>query len=104
MSPVSTGIVLGDSELLRRLAFVTVSETSAEKTAATKPARRAPARKWDNETHAGLVDRGPHPILFAQALIALRCLPVTFRDPTETLAVFTSPLCLGCSLRLFRRC
>ena len=30
--------------------------------------------------------------------------PVTFRDPTETFAVFTSPLCLGCSLRLFRRC
>ena len=36
---------------------MTVSESSAEKQAAAKPERRANSRKWDGETHLGLVRR-----------------------------------------------
>jgi endonuclease III len=83
MSPVRTGIYSGESDPLRRLAFVTVGETSAEKTAATKPARRASARKWDNETRVGLVRRARRMNrTLAQAFPHVYC-ELDFTNPLE---------------------
>lgn len=47
----------GASYPLRRLTFVTVGQSSADKTTPAKAPRRASARKWDNETRVGLVRR-----------------------------------------------
>jgi endonuclease III len=83
MSPVRTGIFSGASDPLRTLAFVTVGETSAEKTAATKPARRASARKWDNETRVGLVRRARRMNrTLAQAFPHVYC-ELDFTNPLE---------------------
>src|SRR5258708_21796556 len=57
MSPVRTGPLQGESDPLRTLASVTVGETSADKSAAAKPAQRASSRKWAEETRVGLVRR-----------------------------------------------
>jgi endonuclease III len=57
LSPVRTGLHPGVSHPLRTLSSVTVRETSGEKAKAAKPAKRASARKWDNETRVGLVRR-----------------------------------------------
>ena len=53
MSPVAVSVV----GCLSTLAAVTVGESSTGKAAQPKPARRASARKWDSETHTGLVRR-----------------------------------------------
>ena len=53
MSPVA----VPDVGRLSTLAAVTVGESSAEKPARAKAARRPAARKWDSETHLGLVRR-----------------------------------------------
>jgi endonuclease-3 len=68
---------------LRTLAFVTLGETSAEKTAAAKPARRASARKWDNETRVGLVRRARRMNrTLAQAFPHVYC-ELDFTNPLE---------------------
>src|SRR5215208_3099367 len=83
MSPVRTGPRPGQSDPLSTLAFVTVGETSAEKTATTKPARRASARKWDDETRIGLVRRARRMNrALAQAFPHLYC-ELDFTNPLE---------------------
>jgi endonuclease III len=53
LSPVRSTVVGPVSTL----AAVTVGESSADKPAPTKSAKRPRARKWDSETHVGLVRR-----------------------------------------------
>jgi endonuclease III len=62
---------------------VTVGETSADKGAAAKPARRASPRKWDNETRVGLVRRARRMNrTLAQAFPHVYC-ELDFTNPLE---------------------
>jgi endonuclease-3 len=62
---------------------VTVGETSAGKTTAAKPARRATSRKWDNETRIGLVRRARRMNrTLAQAFPHVYC-ELDFTNPLE---------------------
>ncbi len=73
----------GESDPLRTLASVTVGETSADKAAAAKPARRASPRKWDNETRVGLVRRARRMNrTLAQAFPRVYC-ELDFTNPLE---------------------
>ena len=83
MSPVRTGLLPEESDPLSTLSFVTVGETSAEKPAAAKPARRASSRKWDNETRVGLVRRARRMNrTLAQAFPHVYC-ELDFTNPLE---------------------
>ena len=83
MSPVRTGPLTGESDPLSTLASVTVGETSADKAAAAKPARRASSRKWDNETRVGLVRRARRMNrTLAQAFPHVYC-ELDFTNPLE---------------------
>jgi endonuclease III len=65
------------------LAAVTVGESSAQKPARAKPAKRASARKWDSETHLGLVRRARRmDRLLAQAFPHVYC-ELDFTNPLE---------------------
>ena len=62
---------------------MTVGESSAEKPAQAKPARRAAARKWDSETHLGLVRRARRMNReLAQAFPHVYC-ELNFTNPLE---------------------
>jgi endonuclease-3 len=62
---------------------VTVGETSADKGAAAKPARRASPRKWDKETRVGLVRRARRMNrTLAQAFPHVYC-ELDFTNPLE---------------------
>src|SRR6476646_6615681 len=88
MSPVRTGPHRRQSDALSTLASVPVGETSADKPAAAKPARRASSRKWDNETRVGLVRRARRMNrTLAQAFPHVYC-ELDFTNPLE-LAVAT---------------
>src|ERR1700742_1400963 len=83
MSPVRTGLLPEESDPLSTLSFVTVGETSAEKATTAKPARRASARKWDNETRVGLVRRARRMNrTLAQAFPHVYC-ELDFTNPLE---------------------
>ena len=83
MSPVRTGPRRRQSDPLSTLASVTVGETSADKAAAAKPARRASPRKWDNETRVGLVRRARRMNrTLAQAFPHVYC-ELDFTNPLE---------------------
>src|SRR6476469_8649722 len=82
-SRIVTGPRCQQSDPLSTLASVTVGETSADKTAAAKPARRASARKWDNETRVGLVRRARRMNrTLAQAFPHVYC-ELDFTNPLE---------------------
>src|SRR6476619_2292036 len=88
MSPVRTGPHRRQSDALSTLASVPVGETSADKAAAAKPARRASSRKGDNETRVGLVRRARRMNRsLAQAFPHVYC-ELDFTSPLE-LAVAT---------------
>ena len=62
---------------------MTVGESSTEKTAKPKPARRASSRKWDSETHTGLVRRARRMNrALAQAFPHVYC-ELDFTNPLE---------------------
>jgi endonuclease III len=83
MSPVRTGPHRRQSDALSTLASVPVGETSADKAAAAKPARRASSRKWDNETRVGLVRRARRMNrTLAQAFPHVYC-ELDFTNPLE---------------------
>ena len=82
-SRIVTGPRCQQSDPLSTLASVTVGETSADKTAAAKPARRASSRKWDNETRVGLVRRARRMNrTLAQAFPHVYC-ELDFTNPLE---------------------
>ncbi len=62
---------------------MTVGESSTEKTAKPKPVRRASSRKWDSETHTGLVRRARRMNrALAQAFPHVYC-ELDFTNPLE---------------------
>jgi len=73
---------------------VTVGESSTEKTAKPKPVRRASSRKWDSETHTGLVRRARRMNrALAQAFPHVYC-ELDFTNPLElTVATILSAQC-----------
>ena len=82
-SRIVTGPRCQQSDPLSTLASVTVGETSADKSTAAKPARRASSRKWDNETRVGLVRRARRMNrTLAQAFPHVYC-ELDFTNPLE---------------------